>query len=573
MSDDMIRICVNASVGTAGLTSLISSLSHFYLGIFWVVPTVELLQCVVEVFLWLFAVRTGRYRDVFPIQLLVAFTGMSLALVIGGGDFLTNCFWIALISPICLVAGYRRMGVSLFFVSIFQLFLYHSLHSSGFSNQQEIFFLDAVLYTIAMVVMVALVKMRQDKLHIQIAENKVSIEKLQKEKHRHLIQMNHELRNPLAAMVACIGSLQDLQRKGLSSAYENNTAAIVETLHTSSCHMLAVLNDVLEVDRMEMGAAEQLPNNPFSIRQLVQEVSSMFGALARSAGNEIRIRFAEGLADQWQGPSKQIRQVFINLIANAIKYAPGTTISVSVLEHSGYLIFQVADNGPGFSSESVRVFTDPDSASMNTSGVGGLGLKICKLIVEQNMRGTIQLQSNPANGTIFVIRLPLSKFDGPISTVSQSDAPDPTIKIHQVFGTPDGFLTGKELLLAEDDERVGKALTSALEGVGLKVTLVSTSQDAMEAINTGRQFDLALIDYDLGNCSHKDGIGLVRDLKKAGIKTVTGHTATYSPQLHSRWKEAGVSAIVCKPANISEILRVLTNCYQSNHSPDVVAVN
>ena len=84
--------------------------------------------------------------------------GMSLALVIGGGDFLTNCFWIALISPFCLVAGYQKLGISLFVVSVSQLFLYYSLHSSGFSDQQEIFFLDAVLYTIAMVVMVALVK-------------------------------------------------------------------------------------------------------------------------------------------------------------------------------------------------------------------------------------------------------------------------------------------------------------------------------------------------------------------------------------------------------------------------------
>lgn len=557
MSDDMIRIGVNASLGTSGITALISATSHFFMGVFWVVPSIELVQFATEVCLWLYARRTGRYREVFPLQILCAFVGMSLVFVIGGGDFLTNCFWIALVSPICMVCGYRRMGTVLFVISILQMVLYYWRHSSELSPQQEIFFLDAVLFTIAMVVIVTTVKVWQEMLHVEIAENKISIEKLQKEKHRHLVQMNHELRNPLAAMVASIGSLQDLQRKdpsGLHAIHEDSALAIVETLHASSCHMLTVLNDVLEIDRMEMGFTQKLPTFSFSIRQLVQEVSNMFRALARGTRNEIRIRFAEGLIDQWNGPSKQIRQVFINLIANAIKHAPGTVISVSVLEHNGLLIFQVSDHGPGLSAESVRAFTDPDSASSSVNGVGGLGLKICKLMVEQQMGGTIKLQSNPANGTVFIVKLPLSKCENKMHPAAQpSDNTDP------VFAEYGENLIGKQLLLAEDDDQLGKALSAALESVGLKVTLVSTSQDAMNAIDTGLAFDLALIDYDLGTCSHKDGIGLVQDLLSAGIKPVIGHTATYSQQLHTQWKEAGVSAVVCKPANTMEIIRVLTN--------------
>ncbi|MBK7002867.1 MAG: response regulator [Rhodoferax sp.] len=566
MSDDMIRICVNASLFTSGITSLISAMSHYFMGIFWVVPSIEFLQFAIEVCLWLYARNSGRYREVFPFQLLSAFAGMSLVLVIGGGDFLTNCFWIALVSPICMACGYRKLGFTLFVISILQMILYYWLHSSRFSPQQGIFFLDAVLYTIAMVVIVTLVKVWHEMLQDQIAESKVNIERLQKEKHRHLIQMNHELRNPLAAMVASIGSLQELQRKGQSDVNVfngNNAQSLVETLHASSRHMLAVLNDVLEIDRMETGFAQTLPlSTPFSIRKLVHEVARMFTAMAHGADNVIRIRFAQGLNDQWNGPSQQIRQVLINLIANAIKHAPGTTILVSILEDNGVLICQVSDSGPGISSESVRTFISPDAETQTENNIGGLGLKICKLMVEKQMGGSIQLQSNPKNGTVFVVKLPLSKCTNQSSAANQAHDITHLLNVTQENSCRK-TLIGKQLLLAEDDEQLGKALSCALENAGLKVTLVTTSQDAMDAIDSGQTFDLALIDYDLGSCSQKDGIGLVQDLQKAGIKTVAGHTATFSQQLHTRWKEAGASAIVCKPSNTVDIIRVMANCYQT----------
>lgn len=567
MSDDMTRICVTICFFAAGLTALISGLTHIQMDVMWVVPWIELTQFAIEVVLWLYARQTGRYRSVFPLQIVVAYIGMTFALLIGGSDFLTNIFWIALVSPFCLVTGYRKMGTILFATSILQMWWYYQLHGGGFSAQQDIFMLDAFLFTIATVAIVTVVKVWAERLQIQLAETQVSVIKLQKDKHRHLIQMNHELRNPLAAMVASIGALQELQRKeqsDLQVTHDDRARSIVETLHASSCHMLAVLNDVLEIDRMETGFAQKLSLSSFSIRQLVQEVSSMFTAMARGSDSVIHVRFAEGLEDQWNGPSKQIRQVLINLIANSIKHAPGTVICVSVLEHCGFLIFQISDGGPGLPSDAVRTFNAIDAAPSNENDVGGLGLKICKLMVEKQMGGTIQLQSSPKNGTVFVVKLPLSKCTENLSverpTYGINQPTNQSINVVQECDLGN-TLFGKQLLLAEDDQHLGQALASAFECAGLNVTLVTTSQDAMGAIEAGRTFDLALIDFDLGSCSHKDGIGLVQDLQNAGIKAVTGHTATYSQQLHTRWRQAGVNAIICKPANTEEIIRVMANCY------------
>lgn len=563
MSDDIVRGCVTISVFAAGLTSFISGITHLQMDVHWIVPFIELFQSIIEVGLWFYAQKTGRYRTVFLLQLCAAFLGMSLAQLIGGSDFLTNSFWIALISPFCMVSGYRKMGSVLFVSSFLQLGAYYWLHGSEFSGQQNIFMLDAVLFTTAIVAIVTAVKVWAEDLQIKLMETEVSVQELQKDKHKHLLEMNHELRNPLAAMVASIGSLQELQQKDQLSAHVSNSDSarpIIETLHASASHMLAVLNDVLEIDRMATGISKPLDQASFSIRQLVQEVSRMFTAMAHGSSNLIKIRFAEGLTDQWIGPSKQIRQVLINLIANSIKHASGSLIQLSVLEISGFLVCQISDGGRGLSNDAMNVFNGSGTELSHENSFGGLGLKICKLIVEKQIGGTIQVQSNQKNGTVFVVKLPLSKCTEVLPTASPSYVFNQPINAVQ-DGVSGNTLIGKRLLFAEDDQHLGKALASAFEMAGFKVTLVSTSQDAMDAIEAGQTFDLALIDYDLGVCSRKDGIGLVQDLQHAGITAITGHTATYSQRLHERWREAGARAIVCKPAKTVEIIRTMESCY------------
>ena len=547
VSDAMIRVCVLTSLVTSGLTSLFSAAVHLSMGVYYMVPAVETMQFVVEVCLWMYAVNTKKWRIVFPLQMVGAYIGMSTVVLIGGSNFLTNCFWLALISPIALICGHRLLGVVCFVSELILIWLYFRLHSPVDNSPEAIFAVDAALFIFAIPLMALIIKNWQNTISAEIEDARNRNVDLVNQKLQHLVHLNHELRNPIAAIMASIDLLAKNHSEetrpsstSLDLARDNQNRYLVNTIRSTSHHVVELLNDVLEMERLESGAIKDVVQT-FSVRTLVREVIDIDSSIAKEAGNTIKTRVAVELHDQWVGPKSRIRQVLLNLTSNACKHAPNSEIVISVFEQDRALVFQVADTGPGMSAHAMEHLYKPYASSMGSTGNSGLGLRICKLIIEKHMGGSIDVQSSPGAGTTFTIRLPLSKdcSQQQWEYVESSFNPQNVANPGEIANFQ--ALAGKRILLVEDDKTNLELMTMVMKRIGLIVQSAMTAQAALAIVSNDDGIDIALIDHNLGAGSTSDGVQLAAALVAAGVGTVVGHTGNCTPEVEAKWREDGVA--------------------------------
>lgn len=374
-------------------------------------------------------------------------------------------------------------------------------------------------------------------------------------KSQYLIHVNHELRNPLTAIVTSVDMLSKEYATTTASADPGSrTGYFINTIRTTSHHVLSMLNDVLEMERLEGGDAKTVAE-PFSARKLIQDVAEIFALSASEAGNTINTRVESGLHDEWEGASSRIRQVLVNLVANAVKHAPKSTITLSISQEATGLVFEVSDNGPGLSDHAREHLFEPFASSLGASGSTGLGLRICKLIVDRQLNGAIEAHSESGKGTTFKLTVPLVRVmkrkqweyvDAGSTAVQQDDA---------VEGAHvSAELKGKSLLLVDDDADNLAVIAMALEDVGMRVMTAQSSQEAMELLYSGN-FNVTLLDYNLGPLSEMNGIELASKIVGGNAGPVIGYTGNYSEDVDRKWRAAGVKSIVRKPAS----LRTLTS--------------
>lgn len=572
VSDAVVRVCVLASLVASGLTSLFSAAVHLAMDVYYVVPLVETMQFLVELCLWGYAVRTKKWRVVLPLQMTGAFLGMSTVVLIGGSNFLTNCFWIALISPFALITGHRVLAVVFFVSELILIWLYFELHGPQSNSPEAIFAVDAALFTFAMPFMALIIKNWQNNISAEIEDARNRNSDLVNQKLQHLVHLNHELRNPIAAIMASIDLLSKNHSEAIRSSStpvelerDNQNRYLVNTIRSTSHHVVELLNDVLEMERLESGAIKDVAQT-FSVRALVREVIDIDTSIAKEAGNTIKTRVAVELHDQWVGPKSRIRQVLLNLTSNACKHAPNSEIVISVFEQDRALVFQVADTGPGMSAHAMEHLYQPYASSMGSTGNSGLGLRISQLIIEKHMGGSIDVKSSPGSGTTFTIRLPLSKDCSQQQWEYVESSFNPQNVANPVDMANFQALVGKRILLVEDDKTNLELMTMVMERIGLIVKSAMTAQAAMAIVSKGDAIDIALIDHNLGAGSTSDGVQLASELVAAGVGTVVGHTGNCTPEVEAKWREAGVSCIIRKPVSTSDLIATLARqqCQSAN---------
>lgn len=555
----IVKITCGVSVGLAS----ISAVSHYFMGIDKLIPILECVQLFLEVCFWIFAVRTKKYRLAFELQIGVDFIGISVGTVLGGTMFLHNSFWVALISPLYIISGNTRLGYTFLTISLLQIVGLYWWLSPEPTSVPTIILMDSFLFTLSMMILVVTVKRWQDRLQVQVEKAEAEMKRFRESKIQHLVTINHELRTPISTLASAIGMLKE----GLAAAFDMRSIArnefvekqnfLIDTIQNTSHHVLAVLNEVLDTERLEAGV-DRVIKTRFLVRRLSTEVIDSFAVQAVDAGSSLKLRVAKGVSDEWVGPEKQIRQVLINLISNALKHAKGADITISVIQNDDRLVFQIADTGPGMSAHVQKHLFEPFASSMGASGTSGLGLGICKLLVEKQMGGSISVHSELGVGTTFIVSVPVSRFDG-LPQVQTAIAP--SLSTQDAAEVSASQMRGKRLLLVEDDNSYGQILTLALSKAGLIVECAQTSQNAMELMRDRPKFDVAVIDYNLGPASLKDGVGLVVDLLSAQLGKVVGYTGNYSDDLEKRWTLAGVHCVARKPILIPELISLLETIY------------
>lgn len=227
-------------------------------------------------------------------------------------------------------------------------------------------------------------------------------------KSEFLATMSHELRTPLNAIEGFTSVI--LSNMG-GVEYNHRTQHYVERVNTNSKRLLALINDFLDLSRIESGRL-QLANSPFAPRQLVEKLQAQLGGLAQAKGLDLRVTVDDALPETLLGDEEQLSRVLVNLLGNAIKFTERGSVAVAL--HSAEQQWQVvvSDTGIGIPPHAreyiFEEFRQVDSSSKRKYGGTGLGLAIVQKLVRA-MNGTITVESEVDTGSRFIVTLPLGQ--------------------------------------------------------------------------------------------------------------------------------------------------------------------
>ncbi|TZF90322.1 response regulator [Lysobacter lacus] len=339
-------------------------------------------------------------------------------------------------------------------------------------------------------------------------------------KTRFLATFGHEVRTPMTGVLGMTELLLDTPLDATQRSY-------VGAIRTAGDHLLRLLNDALDLARIDSGHLE-LAEEPFDLRRMLDDVAALVAPLVRHRGLAFALDVAVDVPRGVIGDCSRIRQILLNLLGNAAKFTERGSIALCVERSATGLRFRVVDTGPGLSDEQsaklFRRFQQADGARTAARyGGSGLGLAISTELA-QAMGGRIGVESVPGQGSTFVVDLPLREVSLPDAV-----APGPVQP-----GAP-----SLSLLLVEDDATVARVVTGLLEARGHRVR-----HGALVEVRTGA-FDAALLDLDLPGI---DGFTLAGQLRAHGFTApLIAVTARADAGSEPRARAAGFDAFIRKP--------------------------
>ncbi len=315
-----------------------------------------------------------------------------------------------------------------------------------------------------------------------------------------LAAMSHELRTPLNGV---IGYAQILQADPRLVSDQRDRVRIV---HQSGEHLLRMINDVLDLAKIEAGKLELRPA-PFPLRDLIQDVTAAHAPAAHAKRLAFHTEIAPGLAPWVEGDAQKMRQVLDNLLGNAVKFTERGSVSLSVTADDESapapprLVFTVTDTGPGISAtDQARLFQPFEQAHDTRSAAPGtgLGLAISRAIVER-MGGTLDLTSTPGTGSSFACTVALPACPAPVHAVAR-----PTVT---------GYDGPRRRVLIVDDHAVNRSLlTDLLTPLGFTCSEASSGEEALARLTAGTEAwpELAIVDLRMDGI---DGLELTRRIR------------------------------------------------------------
>ncbi|WP_414664491.1 ATP-binding protein [Horticoccus sp. 23ND18S-11] len=315
-----------------------------------------------------------------------------------------------------------------------------------------------------------------------------------------LAAMSHELRTPLNGV---IGYAQILQADPRLVSDQRDRVRIV---HQSGEHLLRMINDVLDLAKIEAGKLELRPA-PFPPRDLIQDVTAAHAPAAHAKRLAFHTEIAPGLAPWVEGDAQKLRQVLDNLLGNAVKFTERGSVRLSVTASdegepaTPRLVFTVTDTGPGISAaDQARLFQPFEQAHDTRSAMPGtgLGLAISRAIVER-MGGTLDVTSTPGTGSSFACTVALPACAAPVHAVAR-----PTVT---------GYDGPRRRVLIVDDHTVNRSLlTDLLAPLGFTCSEASSGEEALARLTTGTEAwpELAIVDLRMDGI---DGLELTRRIR------------------------------------------------------------
>ncbi|MEM7165438.1 MAG: PAS domain-containing protein [Planctomycetota bacterium] len=371
-------------------------------------------------------------------------------------------------------------------------------------------------------------------------------------KSEFLANMSHEIRTP---MTAILGYADLLQSEGGFASDPEQAADAVRTIRGNANHLLAIINDILDMSKIEAGrmTVESLATNP---AQIVEEVVSLLRPRAAGKGVDLRIRYDGTIPEHIHSDPTRLRQILLNLTGNAIKFTEvgSVTIAVSCQRDEQQLTFRVIDTGIGLTEQQRDAiakfdsFTQADTSTTRKFGGTGLGLKISNAFA-QILGGGIHITSEEGRGSTFTVSIGTGDLDG-VAMLNPEALPQRT---RGEFPKPQpkkssNALVGVRILLAEDGPDNQKLISFLLRRAGAEVTIADNGRIAAEAIENAAPEDLPHIVLMDMQMPELDGYSATRRLRSAGctlpIVALTAHAMDGD---RAKCLDAGCDDFLSKP--------------------------
>jgi signal transduction histidine kinase/DNA-binding response OmpR family regulator len=365
---------------------------------------------------------------------------------------------------------------------------------------------------------------------------------------RFVAIVSHEIRTPLNALLNGLRLLADSEIAGAHRA-------LVDTSLRAGEALSALINDILEMSRMEAGQLTLRPSI-FALRPLIESATGMFTAQAAERRIALRLSLAQGVPTELYEDPGRLRQVLMNLISNAVKFAvPGEVRVIAELVHAGRvprLRLAVRDRGPVIPEESRARLFEPFSRLEDGSGVApvgtGLGLTICRHLVAL-MGGEIGCQTWKVGGrdagNEFWLALPVRPMPANAAPASRTAA------------ARGGWLPRTRILLVEDIVANQMVTATLLRRAGHLVDVVNNGAEAISAAAT-QPYDIALMDVFMPVMSGLEAARQIRGLGgPAAAMPIVALTANICPEDQAACTAAGMNAMLAKPVALRELLETI----------------
>lgn len=384
----------------------------------------------------------------------------------------------------------------------------------------------------------------------ELAQAKERAENANQAKSDFLASVSHEVRTPLNGVLGLLGVLKEDKKL----AEEHRRYA--ETAHLSASHLLTILNEILDISKIEAGKLEleQLPFNPLEI---TRESLDMIATDADRKNLALRLDADPSTDVTVLGDSGRLRQVLLNLLSNAIKFTDHGEITVA-LRHRGEsgnrisMQIDVVDTGPGFDpgrvDELFERFTQADSSVVRRHSGTGLGLPISRHLVEM-MGGTINAYARPGQGATFTICLDFERLQRDLSSKTEPLANVPTPN--------SAGLPPVRVLAAEDSPTNQLVLAAMLEGTGYILDTVADGEEAVEALGRLR-YDIVLMDIQMPVLDGVEAARLIRQrYPQFATVPIIALTANAMKGDRERYISAGMCDYLPKPLAKENLLQRL----------------
>lgn len=364
-----------------------------------------------------------------------------------------------------------------------------------------------------------------------------------------LANMSHELRTPLNAILG----FSALMRK--NPALQEDDRRNIEIINRSGEHLLTLINDVLEMAKIEAGRI-QLEEATFDLGGMLCDVKDMMQVRAKEKNLELSIDQSSDFPRYIVGDQARLRQVLINLVGNALKFTQhgGVTIRLGTKNNTvSHLLIEVDDTGPGIAKEDQKRIFEPFvqlGKSADNKGTG-LGLSITRQFV-QLMKGSLSLKSTPGKGSLFRIDLPL----GPAEAVDISKLQ--RVEQRDVLGiAPGPGQADFRILVVEDQLENRLLLVNLLEPVGFQVKQAGNGREAVELFQSWHPH-LIWMDRQMPVMDGVEATKIIRRMPEGRDVKIVAVTASAFSEQRAEMLVAGMDDFISKPYQAFEIYECLS---------------